>query len=68
MILSSDDCRQFSITMYLEIFRRQYGHWNYKGYLKARSVVNEFMCFLKAAILMQFKHISLSCYYFYVYI
>jgi len=45
-ILSFDDCRQFSITMYLEISRRLHGHRNYKGYLKARSITGELTRFL----------------------
>lgn len=50
-MLSLDDCRQFSITMYLKISRRLHGHWNYKGYLKARSIApTSLRCFLKETI------------------
>lgn len=49
-ILSFDDRRQFSITMYLKISRRLHGHGNYKGYRGARSIADEFTCFLKGAI------------------
>lgn len=58
MILSLDDCRQFSITMYLEIslFRRLHGHRNYKGYLEARSIA-KFTCFLKETTVHNLSHI-----------